>query len=177
MPRTANRCDARRWPASPASSTRGSPIVPAIEALAASGGYLVPTLVVTDVNRTLEGLTPVQRERQDLIERRHRASTEMAIELGVPLATGTDTGEVGVTSDMVWREIALLHDHGASPMAAIVAATAGAARLLGLDASLGTVEPGKLADLILVDGDPLADLGRLASPLLVMQGGTVVAQA
>jgi hypothetical protein len=89
----------------------------AIEALAASGAFLVPTLVVTDVNRELPGLTPVQRERQDLIEQRHRASCEMAIQLGVPIATGTDTGEVGVTSDMVWREIALIHDHGASPMA------------------------------------------------------------
>ena len=73
----------------------------------------MPTLVVTDVNRTLPGLTPVQRERQDLIERRHRASTEAAIALGIPIATGTDTGEVGVTADMVAREIALLHDHGA----------------------------------------------------------------
>ena len=49
----------------------------AIEALAASGAWLVPTLGVTDVNRTLPGLTPVQRERQDLIEVRHRASTEI----------------------------------------------------------------------------------------------------
>ena len=95
----------------------------AIEALAASGAFLVPTLVVTDVNRTLGGLTPVQRERQDMIERRQRASIETAIELGVPLATGTDTGEVGVTADMVWREIVLIHEHGASPMAAIRAAT------------------------------------------------------
>ncbi|MDO8483904.1 MAG: amidohydrolase family protein, partial [Candidatus Limnocylindrales bacterium] len=46
---------------------------PAIEVLAASGAFLVPTLVVTDVNRELAGLTPSQRERQDLIERRHRA--------------------------------------------------------------------------------------------------------
>ena len=88
----------------------------AIEAVASSGAWLVPTLVVTDVNRTLPGLTPVQRERQDLIEIRHRASTEAAVRLGLPLATGTDTGEVGVTADMVWREIALLHEHGASPM-------------------------------------------------------------
>ena len=149
----------------------------AIEAMLEAGTTLVPTLVVTDVNRTLEGLTPVQRERQDLIERRHRASTEIAIELGVPVATGTDTGEVGVTADMVWREIALLHDHGASPMAAIQAATSAAARLLGLEAVLGTVEPGKLADLVLVDGDPLGDLSRLASPLLVLQGGRVVGPA
>jgi imidazolonepropionase-like amidohydrolase len=146
----------------------------ALEVLAASGGFLVPTLVVTDVNRTLGGLTPVQRERQDLIERRHRASTEMAIELGIPMATGTDTGEVGVTADMVWREIALLRDHGASPMAAIQAATSNAARLLGIDAAIGTVETGKVADLVLVDGDPLADLGRLVDPSLVVQGGRVV---
>ena len=146
----------------------------AIEALAASGAFLVPTLVVTDVNRDLPGLTAVQRSRQDLIEQRHRASCEIAIELGVPIATGTDTGEVGVTSDMVWREIALLRDHGASAMAAIQAATSAAARLLGLAGEIGAVEPGMLADLVLVEGDPLVDPGRLAAPRLVMQGGRVI---
>jgi imidazolonepropionase-like amidohydrolase len=149
----------------------------AIEVVAASGAFLVPTLVVTDVNRTLQGLTPIQRERQDLIERRHRVSTEAAIRLGVPIATGTDTGEVGVTADMVWREIALLHDHGATPMAAIQAATSAAARLLGLADEIGTIEPGRRADIVLVDGDPLADLARLRDPRLVIQGGRVVAGA
>jgi imidazolonepropionase-like amidohydrolase len=143
----------------------------AIEALAASGAFLVPTLVVTDVNRTLPGLTTVQRERQDLIERRHRASTEAAIELGIPMATGTDTGEVGVTADLVWREVALLHDHGATPMAAIRAATSDAARLLGIGDDVGTIQPGRQADLMLVDGDPLTDLRRLASPVVVIQAG------
>ena len=146
----------------------------AIEVLAASGGWLVPTLVVTDVNRTLPGLTVVERERQDLIERRHRASTEAAIELGVPLATGTDTGEVGVTADLVWREIALLHDHGASAMTAIQAATSSAARLLGVEAETGSIEVGKLADLVLVEGDPLSDLQRLSRPSVVMQAGASV---
>jgi imidazolonepropionase-like amidohydrolase len=136
----------------------------AIEALADAGAWLVPTLVVTDVNRTLPGLTPVQRERQDLIERRHRASTEAAIELGVPLATGTDTGEVGVTADLVWREIALLHDHGLPALAAIAAATSSAARLLGLGDETGSVVPGKVADLVLVEGDPSVDLRVLADP-------------
>lgn len=148
----------------------------AIEALAAAGTWLVPTLVVTDVNRTLPGLTPLQRERQDLIERTHRASTEAAIRLGIPMATGTDTGEVGVTSDMVWREIALLHDHGMSAMAAIQAATSAGARLLGVDDEVGTIAVGKQADLVLVDGDPLADLGRLRDPRLVLQGGVVVSR-
>jgi imidazolonepropionase-like amidohydrolase len=143
----------------------------AIEALAAAGAWLVPTLVVTDVNRTLPGLTAVQRERQDLIERTHRISTETAIRLGVPLATGTDTGEVGVTADMIWREIALLHDHGAPAMGAIKAATSSGARLLGIDDEVGTVEVGKVADLVLVDGDPLIDLGVLAGPVGVWQRG------
>ena len=111
---------------------------------------------------------------QDLIEVRHRASTEAAIRLGVPLATGTDTGEVGVTADMVWREIVLLHEHGASAMTAIQAATSSAARLLGVDDEVGTIEVGKAADLVLVDGDPLVDLAVLARPVAVWQGGEAV---
>jgi imidazolonepropionase-like amidohydrolase len=146
----------------------------AIEALARAGAWLVPTLVVTDVNRTLSGLTPIQRERQDLIETTHRLSTDAAIRLGVPIATGTDTGEVGVTADMVWREIALLHEHGASPMAAIQAATSSGARLLGVDGDTGSIEVGKLADLLLVDGDPLVDLSVLSMPVAVWQSGRLV---
>jgi imidazolonepropionase-like amidohydrolase len=146
-----------------------------LEAVAAAGAWLVPTLVVTDVNRTLPGLTPVQRERQDVIERTHRVSTETAIRLGIPLATGTDTGEVGVTADMVPREIALLVDHGATPMTAIKAATSSGARLLGVDGEVGTIEVGKIADLVLVEGDPLADLSVLARPALVVQAGSIVA--
>ena len=149
----------------------------AIEILAASGATLVPTLGVTDVNRTLPGLTPAQRERQDLIERLHRASTEAAVRLGIPLATGTDTGEVGVTADHVWREVALLREHGASTMAAIRSATSGAARLLGIGAEVGTIEVGKLADIVCVEGDPLEDLARLALPRLVIQRGVVVSGA
>jgi imidazolonepropionase-like amidohydrolase len=146
----------------------------AIEVVARSGAWLVPTLVVTDVNRTLPGLTPVQRERQDLIERTHRASTEAAIRLGIPIATGTDTGEVGVTADMVWREIALLVDHGLSPMDALGAATSSAAALLGIDAEVGSIEVGKLADVVLVEGDPLVDIATLRRPLRVWQAGRAV---
>jgi imidazolonepropionase-like amidohydrolase len=145
-----------------------------MEGLASAGVWLVPTLVVTDVNRTLPGLTAVQRERQDLIEERHRVSTETAIRLGAQVATGTDTGEVGVTADMVWREIVLLREHGASPMAAIRAATSAGARLLGIDHETGSIEAGKLADLVLVDGDPLVDLATLSRPMAVWQAGRAI---
>ena len=76
---------------------------------------------------------------------------------------------------MVWREIALLHDHGATPMAAIKAATSAAARLLGIDDEVGTVEIGRQADLVLVDGDPLEALRRArVRRSVVMQAGRVV---
>ena len=146
----------------------------ALETLLETGTTLVPTLTVTDVWKDLPGLTDAQRERQRDIERLHRRSCESAIRLGIDVATGTDTGVRGVMPEMVWREIALLHDHGLSAMGSIKAATSRAATLLGLEAEIGTVEPGKRADLILVDGDPLQDLGRLERPRLVMQAGQLV---
>lgn len=149
----------------------------AVATLAETGAFLVPTLVVTDVNRTLPGLTTLQRERQDLIERRHRASTEAAVRLGIPIATGTDTGEVGVTPNHLWREVALLVDHGASPAVALRAATADAARLLGLADEIGRLTVGRRADVVLVEGDPLGDVTVLARPRGVIQGGHRVAAA
>ena len=146
----------------------------AIATLAETGTTLVPTLTVTDVWRDLPGLSPAQRERQTEIERLHRQSCETAIRLGVDVATGTDTGVRGVMPEMVWREIVLLHDHGASAMAAIRAATTAAARLLGIEDEVGSVVVGKRADLLLVDGDPLRDLTRLGSPRLVIQAGRII---
>ncbi len=150
---------------------------PDLEALAEHGTMLVPTLSVTDVWRTLDGLSPASRARQEHLEPLHRRSCETAIRLGIPLATGTDCGVRGVMPDMVAREVRLIAEHGASPMAAIFAATSNAARLLGLESEIGTVEPGKRADLLLVDGDPLADLGRLERVRAVVKAGHVVRDA
>jgi imidazolonepropionase-like amidohydrolase len=145
-----------------------------LEVLAASGATLIPTLSVTDVWRTIEGLSAEARERQDLIERLHRRSCETAVRLGIPLGTGTDCGVRGVTSDMVAREVRLIHEHGASRMTALKGATSIAARTLGLDAEIGTVEVGKRADLLLVDGDPLADLRKLEAVRAVIKAGELV---
>jgi imidazolonepropionase-like amidohydrolase len=67
---------------------------------------------------------------------------------------------------------------GMSPMEALVAGTSSAAELLGLDDSVGTLVAGRQADLLVVDGDPLADVGILRDPerlVLVMKGGAAVA--
>ena len=145
-----------------------------LEVLAERGTSLVPTLSVTDVWRTIEGLSEVSRARQDYIEPLHRRSCETAIRLGIPLATGTDCGVRGVTPDMVAREVRLIAEHGASAMAAIHAATSSAARLLGLENQIGTVEPGKRADLLMVEGDPLSDLRCLERVRVVVKGGEII---
>jgi imidazolonepropionase-like amidohydrolase len=145
-----------------------------LEVLARSGATLVPTLAVTDVWRTIEGISTESRARQDLIEPLHRRSCETAIRLGIPIGTGTDTGVRGVMPDMVAREVRLIHEHGASAMTAIRSATSTAARLLGHEDEIGTVAVGKRADLLLVEGDPLADLRCLERVRAVVKAGAVV---
>jgi len=77
---------------------------------------------------------------------------------GVPIVAGSDTGLIGYGLD---RELELYVQAGMTPMAAIQTATLTAARAMRLDAESGTVEPGKRADLVLVDGDPLANISDI----------------
>ena len=77
---------------------------------------------------------------------------------GVPIVAGSDTGLIGYGLD---RELELYVQAGMTPMAAIQTATLTAARAMRLDAESGTVEPGKRADLILVDGNPLANISDI----------------
>ena len=88
------------------------------------------------------------------------------------IAAGSDFG--GYDPRINAGEIAALQRAGMTPMQAIQAATRVGAELLGWDDRIGTVEPGKLADLVAVPGDPLADLSRLADVRFVMLGGRVV---
>jgi imidazolonepropionase-like amidohydrolase len=79
-----------------------------------------------------------------------------------------------VHPNTLWREIALLVDHGMAPMEAIKAATSRAARVLGVDALVGSIAVGKQADLVAVEGSPLDDPSVLGRPSMVMRGGEVV---
>ena len=93
---------------------------------------------------------------------------------GIRIAAGTDF----VMNDHPWallpEEMEWLTRLGLSPMEAIVSATRVGAEILGIEGDLGTVEPGKLADMILIDSDPLADIGVLKNVRWVMQSGHVV---
>lgn len=99
---------------------------------------------------------------------------ERAVPAGVRIAFGTDAGVSmhGRNAD----EFALMVQHGMTPMSAIEAATVSAADLLGLSAEVGTIEPGKSADIVAVRGDPLADVGVLTRMNFVMARGRVQRQ-
>ena len=97
------------------------------------------------------------------------------IEAGGQVALGTDAGYLaGLEIGMPMDEIALLHQAGMTPMQIIVAATRNAARVCRLEHELGALEPGKLADVLVVDGNPLEDLQILTRVRLVMRGGVIL---
>lgn len=99
------------------------------------------------------------------------ASHRKAIASGVKIAFGTDTG-VSKHGDNA-KEFALMVGAGMTPMQAITAATVSASQAIGREAQIGTIEPGKTADIIAVTGDPLADVRRLETVDFVMARGAV----
>jgi imidazolonepropionase-like amidohydrolase len=142
----------------------------------ARGAYLVPTLMAGDyVARIADGpgnfFTPAQTAKAreagpkmlDMARRAHAG--------GVKIAFGTDSG-VSAHGDNA-GEFALLVRAGMTPLQAIQSATVNAADHLGLAAEIGTLAPGKAADLVAVRGDPLADVTELGRMRFVMKGGTV----
>lgn len=148
-----------------------------IEMMIKKDVYLVPTLVaaidVVDYGKQNPHLLPpVMLNKALSVVEAHRQSFRRAVEAGVKVAMGTDSG-VGRHGGNA-RELPLMVANGMTPMQAIVASTSSAAHLLRLDQSLGTLEVGKLADIILVSGDVLADINRIADPanvMLVLKGG------
>jgi imidazolonepropionase-like amidohydrolase len=96
---------------------------------------------------------------------------------GGRVALGTDYGccEPGyVPGGMPVEEMQLLLNAGLTPMQVIVAATKHGAEVSNLGAELGTIEPGKLADIIVVDGDPLVDISAMHDVTVVIKSGQLV---
>jgi imidazolonepropionase-like amidohydrolase len=146
--------------------------------LAAQGGVLVPTLsFLLDVaDRKAKDWSPHLVERGGYNLEEAEKTFRAALDLGVPMAMGYDSQP----EDQAASELGLMVKMGMSTKAALVAATSTGARALGLDHLIGTVEPGKVADLIVIDGDPTADVGILTDPdriHLVFQIGQPVAGA
>lgn len=106
----------------------------------------------------------------------HQAAFRRGLELGVKVGTGLDAlpDEGGVSFGGLPEELCLMAALGMAPATALHAATAGAAELLGLADELGAIRPGRVADLIAVGDDPLADVAALRDVCFVMRAGVVV---
>jgi len=97
-----------------------------------------------------------------------------AVEVGARIAMGSDAGSPFNDHGRNWRELIYMVDNGMTPMQAIVAATKNGAELLGLDDEIGTLEAGKRADVIVVDGNPLEDIAQIGNVVWVMKDGEEV---
>jgi imidazolonepropionase-like amidohydrolase len=140
------------------------------------GTTLVPTLIAVNqiVNNGGTGAIPDWVvEKAESESGHHRDSFGAAVRAGMKIAAGTDAGTPFNPHTYLPQELALMVEYGLSPMDAIIAATRSAAENLGLAPEIGTLEVGRIADVIVVDGDPVADIGAVASVRFVMKDGQV----
>jgi imidazolonepropionase-like amidohydrolase len=142
----------------------------AIRKMVAKGTYLVPTLAIYCCALEKADLALSGGKSSRVII--HEKSFRKALAAGVKIAFGTDAGSFlhgGQAVEFEW-----MTRYGMSPLDAIRAATINAADLLGWADDIGAIEPGKYADLIAVDADPLSDIKQLEHVKFVMKGGDVV---
>jgi imidazolonepropionase-like amidohydrolase len=130
------------------------------------GTFWCPTLGVY-LPESEEDNTELRRR----IVARHKEVFKKAVQMGVKIAFGTDVGayEHGTST----REFNLMVDYGMKPLEAIRSATLRAAELLRMEKQIGTIEPGKFADVIAVEGNPLEDIRALGRVVFVMKAGQV----
>jgi imidazolonepropionase-like amidohydrolase len=148
----------------------------AIEMMLARGTWLVPTLVaprgVIDAAAAGAAIPTASVDKAHEVVAIHHASFSRAVAAGVKVAMGTDSGVTPHGNNL--RELGLMVDGGMSPTDVLVATTRSAAELMGLSEELGTLETGKRADLVIVEGDPL-EVATLADRVVaVYQDGVRV---
>jgi imidazolonepropionase-like amidohydrolase len=142
-----------------------------MQVMAQKGIYFVPTLFVLQYvaqGRAAAG-APVWVKMIDI----QKDTFHRALQSGVKIAFGTDAGGFDWNIDPA-KEFGVMVQYGMTPAQAIHAATVSAADLLGMSNDVGTVEPGKYADIVAVKGDPLKDVTVLEHVDFVMKGGAVV---
>lgn len=141
-----------------------------LKTMASRGIWYVPTIFVGDYvakGRAAAG-APVWLKMVDI----HEDTFRRALKAGVKIAFGTDVGGFDWKIDMA-KEFPYMVKWGMTPAQAIRAATASASELLDMQDKVGTIEPGKFADIVAVPGDPLKDIGILEQVNFVMKGGVI----
>lgn len=141
-----------------------------LKAMVAHGIFYVPTIYVGEYvaqGRAATG-APVWLKMISI----HEETFRRALQAGVKIAFGTDAGGFDWKINPA-KEFSSMVKFGMTPAQAIRAATSMAAELMGTQKELGTIEPGKLADIVAVPGDPLADVSLMEKVEFVMKGGVV----
>jgi imidazolonepropionase-like amidohydrolase len=141
--------------------------------MAGEGTFYVPTMLALRYHE--DTAEPEAKEYIRDLRARHRRAIARAAEFGVRIAMGTDAGAFGHSHQ--GAELELLVEAGFSPMQALAISTSSSAACLGLHDQIGTLAPGYSADLVVVQGDPLADIRILRDPdkiKMVMKAGEPV---
>jgi imidazolonepropionase-like amidohydrolase len=134
------------------------------------GVYYCPTLSAYRASQE-EQPTPAWKK----VVEGHRESFRRALRMNVKIASGSDAGSI--PHGDAARELEIMVEYGMTPLRAIQAATLVNAELLGWHDKIGAIEPGRLADLIAVEGNPLTDIAALRRVRFVMKGGAVALPA
>lgn len=144
------------------------------------GTFLVPTLSAIQSGCEMGkqgGMPDYAVQKSVALGGEQKKTFHKAVKAGVRIAMGTDAGTPFNPHGRNAQELRRMVEFGMTPMQAVEAATRSAATLLGLDSELGTIEAGKQADLILVNGNPMDDIALLQEPsnvVCVIQGGRIV---
>jgi imidazolonepropionase-like amidohydrolase len=128
-----------------------------------------------DIRKSISNIPRMNYFRGEIRPRRieeQGLSVKKLYDAGVRILVGTDSGtKANFHTDATWRQMELLVRFGIPPMEVISAATRYAAEYLGMGPELGTIEPSKLADIIVVDGNPLTHMGDLKHVVYVVKEG------
>lgn len=142
------------------------------------GTFYVPTLWAFSTETHLNyvcTITPAQAmDYDERIGRVHRESVQRAYAAGLTIGAGSDPIHWIPARDVLVREVEALADAGISPMDRLRATTINGATIIGIEHRTGSLTKGKLADVLVVSGDPLDDVRALARPLLVVKEGAVM---
>ena len=134
------------------------------------GTYLVPTLA-TRTGLLESKFPPLIQHKADLALKSQDSMVRRALQMGVKIALGTDAAVYPHGNNAV--EFMLMSNDGMPPAQALRAGTSVAAELLGLATKIGTFEPGKMADIVAVPGNPLEDIKVTQSVFFVMKEGSI----
>jgi imidazolonepropionase-like amidohydrolase len=143
----------------------------AIAQMKRQGTWYCPTLTVYYTDWSPEDTPEGKRDRARVSD--HEVSFKKAMQAGLKIVFGTDVGGFPWTEPIA-QEFNYMTKFGMSPMEAIRSATIRPAEMLGMQGEIGVIAPGAYADIIAVDGNPLADINSLARVSVVMKGGKVV---